>query len=399
MKDIDFRYVCTSIANLAGMPIRLYRGGRQVFYYSVIKLIKDPLLAYEEEVLKIEESVGYFMTRHFNYYGIVNSGEYKIVLGPTRNAENSDSELKDLAFRIGVEQNDADMFVAGMKMIIRMPLETVLQTMCMINYILNGEKKSVEDVILYQTDDDATRELFSGNDMEMSVSQQTAPKTNVHNTIELENRLMEFISRGQPEEFKKWVNDIMPSVTGGTLAAEQLRHLKNTFIVTATLSARAAIRGGMDVDDALTLSDRYIQKCELIRDPLSVINEQYKMIFDYCRQVERVRGGRNPSKLVIAVTNYIQHHLSEPITAEQIAEHLFMSRGRFSVNFKEQSGVTPAAFIQQKKIEEAKRLLDVTDKTASAIAAYLGYSSPAHFAAVFKKYAGCTPAEYRTRHE
>lgn len=399
MKDIDFRYVCTSIANLAGMPIRLYRGGRQVFYYSVIKLIKDPLLAYEEEVLKIEESVGYFMTRHFNYYGIVNSGEYKIVLGPTRNAENSDSELKDLAFRIGVEQNDADMFVAGMKMIIRMPLETVLQTMCMINYILNGEKKSVEDVILYQTDDDATRELFSGNDMEMSVSQQTAPKTNVHNTIELENRLMEFISRGQPEEFKKWVNDIMPSVTGGTLAAEQLRHLKNTFIVTATLSARAAIRGGMDVDDALTLSDRYIQKCELIRDPLSVINEQYTMIFDYCRQVERVRGGRNPSKLVIAVTNYIQHHLSEPITAEQIAEHLFMSRGRFSVNFKEQSGVTPAAFIQQKKIEEAKRLLDVTDKTASAIAAYLGYSSPAHFAAVFKKYAGCTPAEYRTRHE
>ena len=125
---------------------------------------------------------------------------------------------------------------------------------------------------------------------------------------------------------------------------------------------------------------------------------QYRMIADYCERVQKIRQGSNPSKLVIAVTNYIQHHLSEPIKTEQIAEHLFMGRTRLSANFKAESGMALAEFVQRQKLEEGKRLLRFTDKSAAAIAAYLGYSSSAHFTTVFKKYFGCTPAEYREKH-
>ena len=81
MKNFDFKYICTSIGNLASMPIRLYRNGRQIFYYSVVKLPKDPLNAYLGDVLKIDAHVSYFVTNHFIYYVIVNVFAYKIVIG------------------------------------------------------------------------------------------------------------------------------------------------------------------------------------------------------------------------------------------------------------------------------------------------------------------------------
>lgn len=395
MKNFDFKYICTSIGNLAGMPIRLYKNGRQVFYYSVVKLVKDPMAAYEDDIAAIDENVGYFVTKHFNYYGIVNSGAYKIVIGPTRQTANSEQELKELAFRAGVEPEDTDMFVAAMKMIIRMPLESVMQMMCMINYILNDEKKNLEDVILFEPGSTEARALMPAYD---AVPQDEPRPEHEHNTLAIEETIMNFISQGKTQEFENWVKEVMPSVNGGKLAREQLRHVKNTAIVTITLAARAAIRGGMDVNDALALSDEYIQKCELMNNPIMISNMQYAMLRDYCGRVERIRQGANPSKLVIAVTNYIQHHISEPITTEQIAEHLFLSRTRLSANFKEQAGVNLSQFIQQQKLDEAKRLLRYTDKSAVAIAAFLGYGSSAHFTTVFKKVVGCTPAVYRERH-
>lgn len=399
MKNLDFKYICTSIGNLASMPIRLYRNGSPIFYYSVVKLPKDPLNAYLGDVLKIDAHVGYFVTNHFNYYGIVNSGVYKIIIGPTRQTDNSEQELKELAFRAGVEPDDTEMFVEGMKMIIRMPLESIMQMMCMINYILNDEKTNLEDIILFEPGSNEAKELFPQDYLpENNIAQQTENIENVHNTLALEETIMDFVSQGKTQQFKEWVKDVMPTVNGGKLAREQLRHLKNTMIVTATLAARAAIRGGMDSNDALTLSDEYIQKCELMNDPLMISNMQYKMIADYCERVEKIRQGSNPSKLVIAVTNYVQHHLSEPITTEQIAEYLFMGRTRLSANFKAESGMALSEFIQMQKLDEAKRLLRFTDKSAAAIAAYLGYSSSAHFTTVFKKYFGCTPAEYREKH-
>lgn len=396
MKQYDFRYLCTSIGNLAGIPVRLYRGGKQVFFYSVVKLVKDPLDACRGNVLQIDTHVGYYVTEQFNYYGIVNAGEHKIVIGPTRQTENSEQELRALAFRAGVEPADTDLFVAAMRTIVRMPLEGVLQMMCMINYVLNGEKITPEDCILHEQGDEKRTKLFEN----ARESTAAAPaEGNVHNTLLMEDTVMSFIAQGQAEKFREWLRDAMPAVNGGMLAGEQLRHLKNTLIVTATLAARAAMRGGMDAQDALSLSDEYIRRCETLRDPLAVSNMQYRMILDYCGRVKKIRQGENPSRLVIAVTNYIQHHLSEPITTGQIAEHLFMGRTRLSANFKAQAGQTLSSFIRRQKTDEAKRLLLFTDKSASAIAAYLGFSSPAHFTCIFRKECGILPSEFREKYK
>ena len=85
----------------------------------------------------------------------------------------------------------------------------------------------------------------------------------MHNTLATEQTILTFVRRGDTAALKEWIAG-MPAVRSGVLADNALRQMKNTFIVTATLVSRAAIRGGMDTEDALSLSDAYIQKCELL---------------------------------------------------------------------------------------------------------------------------------------
>ena len=55
--------------------------------------------------------------------------------------------------------------------------------------------------------------------------------------------------------------------------------------------------------------------------------------------------------LDVDVANYIQHHMSELITAEKIAEELFLSRPYLSRKFKEETGESLTDFILKEKTE------------------------------------------------
>ena len=201
-----------------------------------------------------------------------------------------------------------------------------------------------------------------------------------------------------PLETEGKAADTVPGPEQTVLAREQLRQIQNTFIVTTTLASRAAIRGGMDVDDAFVLSDSYIQQCELLRSPEAVTNLQYRMILDYTQRVERLHLGEQPTRLAVDVANYVQHHMSEAITAEKIAGALFLSRPYLSRRFKAETGESLTEFILKEKTEEAKRLLRYSDKPLTAISSYLAFSSPSHFSRVFRKYACFAPGEYRQKY-
>ena len=140
MYNLDLEYLGTIIGNLSGVPIRLYDGEKLIFLHSLVSLPRDPVELYRDDIWHITEHVGYYVTRLFNYYGIVNFGTKKIIIGPTRQLGNTDQELRELAFQLDVPPEDTDEFLTGMKGIIRMPLESIMQILCTLNYILNGEK-------------------------------------------------------------------------------------------------------------------------------------------------------------------------------------------------------------------------------------------------------------------
>lgn len=395
MENPDIKYLCKVIGNLSGIPIRVYEGGELSFYYSLIRLPADPICAYIGGINEIKDNIGYYATSEHQYYGVVNSGTSKIVIGPSSQIAPDDRALHELAFKADVPADDTADFISGMKAIVCMPLESILQILCTMNYVLNGEKKTLGDVAIYDAEQEA---LYKQNTINQAQERfDNTERFAYHNTYDLEQLLMNMISKGEVAALREWVSSA-PAVRGGIIAPEQIRQRKNTFIVTATLASRAAIRGGMAQDDAFSLSDRYIQKCELLSDPARIMNLQYHMILQFTERVERLRLGEKPTKLTADVANYVQHHISETVTAEKIAEALFISRPYLSKKFKEESGVTLTDFILKEKTEEAKRLLRYTDKPLSSVSVYLGFSSQSHFTRVFRKYTGLNPGQYKEKH-
>ena len=391
----DLSYIVRSMGALSGVPVRLYEHGERTSEWFPTKLPKDPMTLYQTEIFSIQAHVGYFVTPLFHYYGMVRTRDAAIVIGPTSQIMANEQDLRELAFKLDIPKEDVSAFVAGMNGILRLPVETLLQILCTMNHFLNGGKTlAISDVAIYG--DEQTSIKTSVEQRRTARVYGELPQRETHNALAIEEALMEIVRKGDTVALKRWMSEA-PAIRGGTIAPNQLRQLKNTFIVSVTLASRAAIRGGMREDEAFALSDGYIQRVELLSDHSKIMNLQYHMVLEFTEQVEKLHRGRHATKLALDVTNYVRRHLSEPISIERMAEAFYLSRPYLSAKFKQETGETLTDFILREKTEEAKRLLRWSDKSAAAIASYLGFSSHGHFIKVFKKYAGLTPQEYRDK--
>ena len=394
MNKRDLEYICETIGNLAGVPIRIYENGKQVFYHSIVILPKDPICLSIEQLLTQDEHISYYITPYFYFYGIVSADNVKIIIGPSRQIPCPDNVLKEIAFKCDISADEVDDFVSAMKAIIPMPYETILQMLCTVNFVLCGEKLTLKDVA-GSSEQQAMLDQIATDYTTQTQNYNAADAT--HNTLDIEQAIKDMVRKGDIDALRAWINKA-PAVRGGVLANDQIRQYKNMFVVTATIVSRAAIQGGLDVNDAMTLSDLYIQKCEMLSDVMSILNLQTKMLVDYTEKVHDLRLGDNPSKLMLEVANFVRHNITETITAENIAKYLYISRPHLSAKFKEESGMSLTDYVMKEKIDEAKRLLRHSDKTLVAISNYLSFSSQSHFTRAFKKLTNLTPKEYRDKH-
>ena len=392
---IDFDYLCRVTANLSGIPVRVYQAEEQISFHSPVTLIRDPMLLCKEQLWDIRDHVGTYLTEHFYYYGVLTSGETRFIVGPTRQLPASDQELREFAFQVGLSKEDAEEFGRSIKAIVNIPVESLLLMLCSINYMVNGEKLELRDLTITTDEQDMLRTIRASQVIQKGG--EMLPPTPPHNSYSQEQAILRIVRKGDTAALHTWMEQA-PAIRGGILSPEYLRQMKNSFIVTATLCSRAAIRGGLDVDDAFSLSDSYIQSCERLDTAEKITNLQYHMVLEFTERVERLHLGEHPGKLAVAVANYVQHHLSENISTEALAQSLYMGRSYLSTKFHSETGIKLNDFILQQKTEEAKRLLRYTDRSAAAIGDYLAFSSPAHFSRVFKKYVGLTPNEYREKH-
>ena len=398
MSAYDFKYICRTVAHLSGIPVRVYQGEKELCSYFPAALPRDPMELYKDGIFAISEHVGYYATPLFHYYGVLNTGDIKLIVGPTSQIMADGQKLRALAFELDIPKNEVPAFVDGMNAIVRMPIETLLQMMCTLNHFVNhGEKLRISDLTIHEAEQE-TLKTNAEQKRTTRVYAEDASARQAHNTLAIEETLMEIVRKGNTAALRELLSQ-MPAVQGGMIAKDQLRQFKNTFIVTATLVSRAAIRGGMQEDDAFTLSDAYIQRAELLKSHSEILNLQVHMLLEFTEQVEKLHRGKHATKLTLDVANYVRHHLSESISVDAMAQELFLSRPYLSAKFKQETGKTLTDYILAEKTEEAKRLLRYSDKSPSAIAAYLGFSSHGHFCKVFKKYAGVTPNEYREKHK
>ncbi|MEB8823047.1 helix-turn-helix transcriptional regulator [Bacillus cereus] len=69
-----------------------------------------------------------------------------------------------------------------------------------------------------------------------------------------------------------------------------------------------------------------------------------------------------------------------------------------STLFKKEVGMTLSEYIQREKVEEAKKLLTLTNYSLLEVSTFLNFNNQSYFTKIFKKYTEFTPKQYRNQH-
>ncbi|MBC8101298.1 MAG: helix-turn-helix domain-containing protein [Cytophagales bacterium] len=99
--------------------------------------------------------------------------------------------------------------------------------------------------------------------------------------------------------------------------------------------------------------------------------------------------------LVTEAIAYLQANFARPLRAPEVARRVGISVSRFHQIFKEQTGRTPADYVQRLRVETASRLLAETPLPVVQIALDCGFCSSQYFARVFARHTSRTPTQFR----
>lgn len=95
------------------------------------------------------------------------------------------------------------------------------------------------------------------------------------------------------------------------------------------------------------------------------------------------------------VLTYIEFHLAEHISVEQLAKILCLSEDRFGHLFREGVGQAPLQYINEVRLRKAMILLKTEEYTVTEVAEAVGFYDYNHFGRLFRKQFGCTPNQVR----
>jgi AraC-like DNA-binding protein len=222
-----------------------------------------------------------------------------------------------------------------------------------------------------------------------------APQTGLYRPLPLfihMNKIMESITNGNREKLIYYLKTF-PGGTIPVFSKQPIRNIKNHVIKVASVIVGATIKGGMDWETAIKLSNQYILAVDELKTENEILELFHNMLFDYVDRMSALN--QNHSTITIKCKNYITEHVYEKLSVLRIAENLNVNSNYLSNLFKKEVGLALTDYIHKEKIEIAKQLAISSDHSLTEIYMRLGFNDQSHFTKVFKKIAGVTPREYR----
>lgn len=101
------------------------------------------------------------------------------------------------------------------------------------------------------------------------------------------------------------------------------------------------------------------------------------------------------SQEMTLINQYITKNIMNPITIEELALEINVSKFHFLKEFKKYNGLTPYQYIMNIRIDEATERLKNTSDRITTIAYDLGFSDSSHFSRTYKRVTGKSPNSIR----
>lgn len=229
--------------------------------------------------------------------------------------------------------------------------------------------------------------------------------------VTIDNQILGFILCGQTKiddksDFQQiitektiWQNDPifveaynnMPSTTSERIkAGSQLLTIIINYYLSDIMSSH------LTVQEPTNVPNQFLQKNEPVHT--SSVKDYDKIHLKHISSqpidASKVQTDRQE---IIDALDYINRHLNEVITLDEVASSVYLSGYYFSKLFKKEVGQNFVDYVNEKKINRSMILLQDSTWSIDSIAHSLGFSQPSYFSKLFKKATNMSPRDYRQK--
>ena len=348
---------------------------------------KDYMLAYGQEhtaPLILSTQTGLLWAAAFEKMEGKTACTY--VIGPVFARESELSQFDRAWFPYDLPVSTREKLMAALRALPIVFAVNFFQYAVMLHYCITGEKLT-RSALHYQ------------NNMEEASGSESHVRHDRNGVYRMEQALLDMVRTGNKDHAHSIGRAASISTGVGIHVGDSLRHAKTSGTVFTSLCVRAAIEGGVSPETAYSRGDAYIDRIEGCRTISEVTSANHTMYEDFIDLVHQRKSSGAYSKRVQSCVDYIQLHVEEKISLEQLAARLGYSQYYLSRKFKEEVGNSINDYIKAAKCERAKLLLSNTDLSIQEITKTLNFCNRTHFSKTFQQIEGVTPVQYRAENQ
>lgn len=204
------------------------------------------------------------------------------------------------------------------------------------------------------------------------------------------SRIHHYIKKNDGRKYRDYIRTVTEQLAGSQDYTRQVMdHLRRELI-----HAFAACVRDNGIPESEIFSDSGLHTLE---------KNAVRSADDMCRYAQslfeevsgRLKELLDSDDIINRVEMYIQEHFRENINREDVAAIAYITPNYLSKQFRIKKGMNLREYINQIRIEEAKRLLLTTNLSVSEVAGLSGYENISYFSTVFRKYTGMSPIDWR----
>ena len=210
----------------------------------------------------------------------------------------------------------------------------------------------------------------------------------------------QFYRRVQQGDLSILEGDMQPEPLEGfgCLSDNPLHNMKYHLIILIAMLSRFCIEGGLPVETAYTMSDMYIPQIDKSSSTSSLSEIKKEAITQFTRTMHELKKQKPLSLPVVRAIDYIDAHITSPLTNREIASAVSCNPDYLSRLFRRETGSPLNHYVLNQKCRIACYLLENSTQSVTDISSFLNFSSCSHFISRFKQLHHITPEQYR-RHK
>lgn len=166
------------------------------------------------------------------------------------------------------------------------------------------------------------------------------------------------------------------------------------YVTDGKLRTAAGVTAGLDLALALVEEDLGRETAMKVASQLVMFFKRLGGQMQFTRKGEAVPAGRAALQELqrwVAANPGLDHSVAS------LAERMDISPRHFARLFRAEVGITPATWVEEARVNAARRLLELGNEAPKQVAIHCGFADADTFRRAFARHVGVTPAEYRKR--